>query len=230
VVRFVLAGFMAGCGLGVVGEGAAPPTEAPETPASPPSPRSYPQSCAETSPDGDTTLFVDGDPGKPWPAHCGPAGETYLRLAAGRSYSSYPEGNCATGSVRTTWRFVRIDPRTFLVTTNDYAGATSEGEAHEISGNGSVDKRYRRMPFGTGRSCDASERLPVARVDLEGTPFVVATAQVFEPQGFRANGAEERSPRAVTLEISGAPAGIHPCADDYYQEQGGACLQLAFRP
>lgn len=209
-----------------------PPGDA--APASPASCTDVP-SAAGT----DVTLYVAHDPGKPWPAYCGASGETYLRLPAGaaNNFSTYPANQCASvangsaSSVKTTWTRVRIDPVTLVVTTNDYAGATSTGATHEVSGNGSIDYTYVKMPFATGRTCDGSAST-VAKVDLTGTKLHIAPNQ-FISEGFNTNGSPSTNAQVTTLALSAFPGGMHPCrpaGTDYYQRNGGKCLQLEYGP
>lgn len=202
-----------------------------------------PATCAEVpaAANSDVTLYVGNDPAKPWTARCGANGETYLPLPAGtaNNFSSYPLQNCASaaggggGAVRTTWTRVRIDPVSLVVTTNDYAGATSTGGTHEVSGNGTIDYTYVKMPFATGRTCD-NDNPPttVAKVDLTGTKFRIAPNQ-FLVDGFDGAGTPATAGAVTTLALTGFPAGMHPCrpaGKDYYQRDGGACLQLQYVP
>lgn len=207
------------------------------TDAAPPTPR--PASCAEaaTVKNVTTTLYVGNDPAKPWKAHCGNAGETYLVLPAGAiaNWSVYPSGGCAEAQgpawARTGWNRVRIDPTTFVVTTNDFAGATSFGDTHEVSGDGAIDFHYRSMPFASGRSCREDDTLVVARVDLSETPFRVAGDNTYVTEGFRGQGANDLKSNGAVLELKvrGYPAGIHACpGGDYYQKTGGVCLKLVY--
>jgi hypothetical protein len=207
----------------------------------------YPTSCAQAdagSSDQDVTLYVGGDPNEPWTAHCS-GGNAYLPLASATSnFSSYPGGGCASNAhgpstVTTTWTMLRIDPATLVVDTSDYKGATSSGDTHEVSGNGSVNTDYTQMPYGSSRSCvDQQPGSPSASVDLTGTPFAVASSQQWYLLGFsNANpgnkpfgGASPASGKTVSLSVGGYPAGITPCQSDYYQTTGGACLQLVYAP
>lgn len=216
-------------GVGGTNDGASPPPPPPANPAS----------CAEIPnvKNATATLYAGRDPAKPWSAHCGSAGETYLVLAAGpaANWSAYPSGGCANALgpawVRTGWSRVRIDPATFVVTTNDFAGATSFGDTHEVSGDGAIDFHYRSMPFATGRSCKEDDTAVVARVDLSQTPFRVANDNAYLTEGFRGQGANDLKSNGAVLELKvrGFPAGIHACpAGDYYQKTGGACLKLVY--
>jgi hypothetical protein len=210
----------------------------PDAPVGP----TYPATCAEADAGSGsltTTLYVGGDPGKPWTAVCMGA-NAYLAVSSKTNVSSYPTAGCATTqatAATTTWSMVRIDATTLVVDTSDYTGASSTGDTHEVSGNGSYVYDYARMPYGAARSCDdQSPTKAFATVDLGGTPFVVASTQTWQVQGWSNSdpgnapyGSASAKSRTVSLSVGGFPAGISPC-DDFYQTTGGACLQLAYSP
>jgi hypothetical protein len=215
--------------------GPPPPPDAPVGPT-------HPATCAEAGagPGPQTvTLYVGGDPGKPWTAVCQGA-NAYLTVPSKTNFSSYPAGGCGAAqpaAVTTTWSMVRIDETTLVVDTSDFTGATSTGDTHEVSGNGTYVHDFTRMPYGAARSCvDQAPTKTSATIDLGGTPFVVATTQNWHIQGFSNNnqnntpfGGESTKARAVSLSVGGFPGGISPC-DDFYQTTGGACLQLTYAP
>ncbi len=207
----------------------------------------YPETCAQAGADAgshDVTLYVGGDPKKPWTAHCS-GGSAYLPLGTSSSnFSSYPGGGCAANAhgpntVTTTWSMLRIDPTTLVVDTSDYAGAASSGDTHETSGNGTVNTDYTTMPYASGRSCvDQAPTAATASIDLTSTPFAVAGSQQWYLLGFSNNnggnkpfgGASPKSGKTVSLSVGGYPAGITPCMNDFYQTTGGSCLQLVYSP
>jgi hypothetical protein len=207
----------------------------------------YPTSCAQAGADSgtqDVTLYVGGDPSKPWTAHCS-GGKEYLPLGtAGSNFSSYPSGGCAAKangpiSVTTTWTMLRIDPVMLVVDTSDYTGATSTGDTKETSGNGTVNTNYTEMPYASGRSCvDQNPSAATAAIDLSSTPFAVDTSQAWYLPGYSNNnmnntpfgGASPASGKTLSLLVGGFPGGITPCQTDYYQTKGGACLQLVYSP
>jgi len=186
----------------------------------------------------DVVLYLDGDPTRPFNARCGPAHETYLVLGA-PSTSTYPVGGCATlGSgqtqgVITQWTAVRFDPATRTVTTGDYAGASSTGETHEDSGNGTVELDYAQMPFGSGRSCTSTSAV-VATIDLTHTVFAIAASQAWSIDGFNNHGVATVDTDRKTAQIAadGFSTGTSPCAQntDYYTTHGGPCLVLDYAP
>lgn len=202
----------------------------------------YPATCVAAGVVGDVTLFVGGDPSKPWPAHC-VGSTTYLKLPPG-NVSTYPYANCASGpgpAVSTTWSMVKIDPVTFVVDTSDFTFATSTGSTTETSTQ-PYTHLYTRMLFASTRSCDDVSPQPplssVAAIDLTGTNFAVSASQQWGVPGFSNNGGPFQSVKVaangqrVTLAVGGFPAGISPCAAgaDYYTMVGGACLQLVYGP
>lgn len=209
-----------------------------------PLPTTYPKTCAEAGvTQGTVTLYVGGDPSKPWTANC-TGGHEYLVLGGPKNDSSYPTGGCAsdssgqTAGVVTLWTMVRLDPMTLVVDTSDFTGATSSGGTHEVSGNGTVIYDYRHMPFGAARSCvDRAPQTAGASIDLSSTHFAVASSQVWYVQGFSANqqnnmpfgGATPGSGKTIALSVGGYPGGVSPC-NDYAQTTGGACLQLVYAP
>jgi hypothetical protein len=198
----------------------------------------YATTCAELSlADGKhtTTLYLGGDPAKPWTATCvtsGGTSKTYLPLPAG-NMSSYPVGGCGTATsgnagVVTTWAMVLFDPTTMMVTTNDLTGANSTGSTSETSGNGSFTHQYDVMYFASGRSC-VTTTATVATVNLSGTSFVVDPSQTFPVQGYESSGSASTSGTTTTLKVQGFPGEISAC-NDYYSDVGGACLKLAYAP
>jgi hypothetical protein len=196
---------------------------------------SHPQSCAAANAtSGTVTLYVNGNPAKPWQATC--VGTTSYLTLTSKNYSSYPaNGSCTTGAgVVTTWTRVNVDPITLLVNTVDYSGATSVNATHEVSGDGTVMHDYIEMPYGSARTCvqgaPNTAGTPGAVIDLTGTPFAIGGSSVFAMAGYQ--GSSSVAPTAggptVDLFIGGYPAGISPCAGDYYTDVGGACLQLLY--
>jgi hypothetical protein len=223
---------------------ALPPVDAGHDTAPPPS---YPKSCADVpSADGqDVTLYWDGDPTKPYDAHCLAGGATYVLLndTSGGTTSTYPLGtaNCTrlasgqTKSVTTTWTMLRFDPTTKLVDTGDYAGATSAGGTHETSGNGSINNDYLKMPFASGRNCDqGGGSATVATIDLTKTKLGVSGVQAWSQDGFQGNESvtADGKRKKLSLKIAGYSAGVSPCAPnaDYYTLSGGKCLTLVYAP
>ena len=230
-------------GIDVGTDAGAPPRDAGVDAAA-----TYPASCAALPNGGnglDVTLYWDGDKTKPYDAHCGPSGATYVRLndATGKNASSYPLGTTGctrlvagqTKIITTTWTMIRFDPATHIVDTGDYAGATSVGGTHEDSGNGTISNDYLKMPFASGRVCDNGGAVAsVATIDLSKTKLAVAAAQAWSHDGFQgASTVTADAPnKKLTLKIAGYSAGVSPCAAnaDYYTLTGGKCLTLVYAP
>lgn len=134
-------------------------------------------SCSDAAAHGvedPDTLYVGGDPAKPWSVLCD-AGAEYLSLPAGatQNFAQYTAGGGATGtSVRTSYDKLRIDPQTLKVDINDQRFATSQGSlVHPV-----LNATVLSMPFGVAMDCGGpSSQLGVARIDLSGTPFVVTS-------------------------------------------------------
>ncbi len=185
------------------------------------------------------TLYVGGDPTRPWTATCVTAGgvsKTYLPLPTG-NVSAYPAGGCATAmgggsGVVSTYSRVLFDPATLTVDTTDSSGATSTGTTHEVSGNGSVVKDYTVMLFASARSCSQGGPAAKGSITLTGTHFVVAASQLFPVQGSSASGSGATNGAVTSLTVTGYPAGISPCSSttDYYTDTGGKCLVLTYAP
>lgn len=207
----------------------------------------YPVSCAEipAATNTDVTLYWDRDPAKPYDAHCGNAGATFVKLNdnAAKNTSSYPLGTqgCTslvggqTKPVTTTWTMLRFDPATKLVNTGDYSYATLSGGTHEESGNGTFKYDYLKMPFASGRVCDDHGNFAaVAKIDLSKTKLAVAGSQAWSHDGFQGQSSAnaDGKNKVITLNVAGYSAGVSPCAAnvDYYTQNGGFCLQLAYAP
>lgn len=152
-----------------------------------------PRTCQEiknatpSAPDGDYTLYLFGDPSRPWKAYCHTMASSpaeYLSLPeAGllSNYSQYTAGGASGGtSVRTSYSRIRIDPITLRVNTNDRTFSTSIG----LINHGSL--AVTSMPYGRAMSCDWGDS-GRGQIDLRGTPFKVApdyfTAEGWYPWG-----------------------------------------------
>ena len=148
-----------------------------------------PTSCAgvlanEPTADDDTyTLYVAGDPAKPWDAFCadmqatsGPREYLPLENVLGEhNFSSYLAGAASPGTnVKTSYIRLRIDPATLVVQLGDQRFASSSGQLSH-SGAGPVTS----MPYGVAMSCnDGPAR---ANIDLRSTSFAIA--DTFAPGG-----------------------------------------------
>lgn len=126
--------------------------------------------------DGTYTLYVGGDPAKPWDAFCadmqastGPVDYLPLENVLGdHNFASYAAGGASPGTtVKTSYIRLRINPATLVVQIGDQRFAASSGGLSH-SGAGSVTS----MPFGVAMSCDGNPGS--ANIDLRGTSFAVS--------------------------------------------------------
>jgi GON domain/Complement Clr-like EGF-like len=148
-----------------------------------------PSTCADVkahvagAADGPYTLYLGGDPGKPWTAHCAQMATTpveYLSLT-GVNTSQYTQGGASPGSdVRTTYSKVRFDPATLKVDIRDRVFATSQGTL-DHSGDGVP---VTSMPYAVAMDCRADDsRTGRASIDLRATQFALTGAEEFAAGG-----------------------------------------------
>lgn len=156
---------------------------------------STPSRCADvrrvdpTAGDGEYTLYVQGDPRRPWRAWCRGMSATpaeYLTLmnrGDERNFSQYTAGGARPGTnVRTVYSRVRVDPVSMRVHLGDQTFTTSTGRI--TSREGVITS----MPYGVAADCvGGTSRAGIANVDLRGTPFALAEG-TFVVGGFMANG------------------------------------------
>lgn len=193
-----------------------------------------PQTCADvkakrpTFTTGDVTLYLGGDPARPWTAFCAANGKEYLSLSSAANYAQYTRDPGV--DVRTTYTKIRIVPGTTgaVVDIDDKTFATSTGML--MHGGDMVTA----MPYGVAMDCEGEDsELGVAAIDLANTPFVVSDP--FETRGANAAGGSNamNGGRQVTLTGGGncgwrspAPAPFNP-----YNSIGTAeILDLAYSP
>lgn len=193
-----------------------------------------PQTCADvkakvpTFTTGDVTLYLGGDPDRPWTAFCAANGKEYLTLTSAANYAQYTRDPGA--DVRTTYTKIRIVPGTSgaLVDIDDKTFASSMGSL--MHGGDTVTS----MPYGVAMDCEGADSdTGIASIDLAGTPFVVSDP--FETRGADADGTSNvmNGGRQVTLTGGGncgwrspAPAPFNP-----YNSIGTAeILDLAYAP
>jgi hypothetical protein len=162
-------------------------------------------------------------------------GAYYLPLPSVDNYSSYkcPSRHLGVNvgkfgkrnsNVLTTWRAIRIDPKTLFVHTGDFTYATSTGfySHHGLEYGGKV-------PYASAFDCEGlNSSFGVAHVDLQGTPFAVDTA--FEHAGCNSHGRSNFSvnDQFVVLEGGGFCGWICPRLADNETKatQGGWFLKL----
>lgn len=183
--------------------------------------------------DGEHTLYVQGDPRRPWRAWCRGMASTpaeYLPLmmrGGGQNASQYTAGGGRPGvDVRTVYARVRVDPTTLRVSLGDQTFATSTGRI------ATRDRVITAMPFGVAGDCIAGgSRAGVANIDLRGTPFAVA-ADAFALAGFMPGGAATYGAggRVVDLRGGGYCGWIAPRDAPYdpVNDAGGFALPLTW--
>ena len=117
--------------------------------------------------DGDVTLYIDGDPAKPWAAFCANSKE-YLTLPAGGT-TNFAQYTKTPTSVRTSYTRIRLDPVTRLVDISDQTYSSSTGTLmHGMT-------LVQSMPYGVAMDCAGNnQNTGVASIDLSGTPFAVS--------------------------------------------------------
>jgi len=197
-----------------------------------------PQTCAAIEAvqpgggDGNVTLYVAGDPAKPWTAFCS-GGLEYLTLPAGaaENYAQYTARAGQGTDVRTTFSRIRLIPSTLMVDISDQKFATSTGQLTHPS---MPPVTVTSMPYAIAMDCVANNsQTGVANIDLTGTPFVVT--DLFELGGFKAAGtkAPSNGGRIVALTGGGfcgwsapAPAPSNP----FNAIPSAPILDLAYSP
>lgn len=148
---------------------------APRTDASPEA-DALPATCTEVagSSDGSYTLYLKGDPTKPWTAYCH-GGLEYLTLpTSSTNYSQFTAGAPpAVGTnVRTSYTRVRFVVDLGEVDISDQTFATSTGMIQIMGYAPTVTS----MLYGVAASCDYTDN-GIAIIDLTGTPFSVTPGQ-----------------------------------------------------
>lgn len=185
-----------------------------------------PDTCAEIhaarplAGDGDYLLGVNS---RLVPVYCHDMAGTpreYVRLGA-LNFSQYTAGGASPGvNVRTTFTKVRINPATLTIDLNDLTFATSTGRL--MHGFTAVTA----MPYAVAMSCDGTAS-GVGRVDLTGTPFVLA--DTFTLGGFYPDGAATVSKNRTADLTGGGYCGwitpaptmynpFNPAAPDFHLE------------
>lgn len=200
----------------------------------------HPATCAELlallgdAGDGEYTLYLAGDPLRPWTAYCHDmqgAPREYLTLPAqleGVNISRYVADDDKV--VTSTYARIRLAPDTLLVDISDATFANNAGLA--LHSGAAVASVW----FGVAMTCNTS--VTAANVDLSGTPFEIAGE--FCGEGFDFKG-EVMSPSAQTREITGGgncgwySPGIDGCPfnpinNDPVKPGEGEQLLLAYAP
>lgn len=164
----------------------------------------YPATCAElrdaapATPDGPATLYVGGDPAKPWTAYCHDMAGTpreYLTLprqGPGINTGRYI-GLPGDGATTTRYQRIRVDPTTWLVDTTDATFSVKEGNA--VHGGAPVKK----VTYGAAMTCLYQQT--TANIDLRDTPF--RPENKFCTGGYNASGGSQ-SPHPQVFNNTGS--------------------------
>ncbi|MCP3167810.1 GON domain-containing protein [Myxococcus qinghaiensis] len=140
-----------------------------------------PRSCEELknaygySGDDEYTLYINGNPNKPWQVWCrnmagAPLDYLVLRNVGASNYSQYTAGGSSPGSsVRTSYSRLRIDPLNLYVIITDRTFTTSTGGLLHANRD-----PVNSMPYATAMSCDQTAS-GMANLDLRGTSFSVSS-------------------------------------------------------
>ena len=156
------------------------------------------------TPDGAYTLYLNGDPAKPFNAYCHDMAGTpveYITLVntgGSTNRSQYLAGGAIpvppNSTVNTNWSKIRFNPLTLLVNTGDYLFSTSTGYiSHQNTS---------RVPFGTARDCyNWGSSYGQANVDLRGTSFAVN--DTWSLGGFQAAGTSNFSFNDQVVNVTG---------------------------
>jgi GON domain len=141
-----------------------------------------PTTCADVkglvpaATDGAFTLFVDGDPQKPWSAFCAGMATTPREFLTAGATARYTAGGSSPGtSVITTYTRLRIllGPPRILI--SDRTFATSTGM---LNHGGTM---VTSMPVGTAMDClGNNSNAGTATIDLRGTAFSLASQSFAE--------------------------------------------------
>lgn len=148
-----------------------------------------PVSCADLAAHGVTvdnsnhTLYLDGDPAKPYPVFCAGTGanaKEYLSLT-GMNQAIYVAGGASPGTdVKTTFTKIRFVADQHKVDISDRAFATSTGMLNH-SGDGVM---VTKLPYGVAMECKGSGSMTAtAHVDLSGTHFAFSGGAAFAGGG-----------------------------------------------
>jgi hypothetical protein len=193
-----------------------------------------PVTCADVgaATDGEYTLYVGGDKGKPWTAYCADMGTTpveYLPLAmvlGDHNMSQYTAGGASPGSsVRTSYLRLRIDPMTLAIDIGDQRFSVSSGSLQH-----SFSDAVSSMPFGVAMSC--GQDAGVANIDLRGTESTIAST--FATVGTGAQGGATMDTGLQVADLTGAGfCGWTSMTDapfNPFNAPHAWALQLAYRP
>jgi hypothetical protein len=169
-----------------------------------------PATCADikahapAAADGNFTLYLDGDPTRPWTAFCADmatAPAEYLSVDTQHNNSQYASGGASPGTtVMTTFSRVRFDPASHEIDIADRTFATSTGMLNH-SGSGTM---VTSMPYGVAMDCrSASSHGGLGEIDLSGTGFALDAATMFAKGGNQPGGSVQISTDRANVKLSG---------------------------
>ncbi len=202
----------------------------------------YPETCAELrdaapdTADGDATLYVDGEPEKPWLAHCinmldeEETPREYLTLpkqGGMRNVGKYV--NSSDIVVTTRYLKVRLNPATWRVDIGDASFAETNDKTVDHQG-----KPVTSAGYGVAMTCNM--KTTQVQIDLQNTSFAVDDQfTIYCLGGFEANGGSvSMDPQVVTLTGGGFCGWYAPkvvmfeCPYNPLSGAGGESLQLKY--
>jgi hypothetical protein len=175
--------------------------------------------------DGEYTLYLDGDAGRPWTAWChdmGGAPREYLSLPKLENIGRFVAIDLKTRQTR--YLRVRLDPATLVVDIGDATFTMNTGTAEHNR------EPVQWVAYGAAMTCN--QLATSAKIDLRDTPFGVADDS-FCVGGFMAKEGEvvEVGPQQYTI-VGGGKCGWRapspPCAFDPVNGSGGGALHLDY--
>jgi len=180
-----------------------------------------PPSCADLAAHGVTvnnsshTLYLDGDPTKPYTIYCAGAGanaKEYLSLT-GTNQAMYAAGGNSPGAmdVKTMFSKIRFVADQHKVDISDLAFTSSTGSVNH-SNNGTL---VTAMPYAVAMDCKSfNSDSATALIDLTGTHFALTGAAAFAEGGNHAGSSTTLSNQNQQATLTGggycgwnAPAG-----------------------
>ena len=180
---------------------------APQGPAVKDPPSFTPETCDDVTardaaaPDGDYTLYIQGQASLPWPAYChdmsgSPREFLTLPQGAGKNTAMHAASATSPGTdVVTVYKRVRIDPVALTIDIGDTTFATSTGTLEHDG------KLVTSMPFGVAMTCGGKAS---ANIDVAGTPFYPAdNFPLVGTAATRGTWALSRDGKAVDFAIDG---------------------------
>jgi hypothetical protein len=169
------------------------------------------QTCADIGAlagDGEYQFALGGDPAKLYRAYCTGVGtanpKMYLTLGntgATRNFTKYDATQFGGTIILTQFTRVRFDPKTMLVTPDDYTFTTSTG-----SGSGGPfgpGVTLTHYPYGQAGDCWGGAPQGAANVDLRGLPFAIAAGNTWTVAGAGPAGGSVQSVNNQVVDMTG---------------------------